>query len=81
MPPFPAESAGGADSSPSGVITELKAMPGNCAVPPSKKYCSPRCLPWSVRVISSVLSKGWNFGSSLWRNVDMSTDTSPLPDS
>jgi hypothetical protein len=42
MPSFPAGGTGGAAASLIGVITELKATPGNCVVPPSKKYCVPR---------------------------------------
>ncbi len=81
MPPFPVETAGGAASSLMGVITELKATPGNWVVPPSKKYWSPCCLPLSESVILSVFNKGWKFGSSLWRNVEISADTSPRSDS
>jgi len=47
MPSAPVVPAGGAAASLIGVITELKATPGNCAAR-FNKYCSPAACP-SVR--------------------------------
>ena len=59
MPPGPAGSTGGAASSLIGVITELKAMPGNCVRAAFENILLALLPALERQVILSVLNSGW----------------------